>query len=330
MKSLKFVLLAGLIIITVLVAGCAQIATLPIETSTQVQVINTATPTVSIVTSPNLTHTPLPTGTPTPVPTLPVEQANTKFLELLSDNGGCRLPCLWGITLGKSTYQEAQAILYPLSGISGLLAGFLPEGGAIFPNYAEENLKLSANVGFNVKNLTGNQMVSRINFEARGMQTDGLLVYDSVLFTEWLRAYTLPTVLSEQGIPAAVMVSTDSGIGRGKHVPGFYVVLLYPDQGILVIYTTSRQLVDGNVRGCLASAHVQMYLSPAGQPDAFTEMLAQTHQWGFLWPDPKDGLWWKSLETATGMTLQEFYDEFHQPKDKCLETPLNLWPTPDN
>lgn len=323
MKPLKPAFLMSLMIIMVLAAGCAQVSTPSIEASTQV--VNTDVPTATII--PSHTSTPLPTSTPPPIPTLPVEQAKARFLGLLSDNGNCRLPCLWGITPGESIYQDMRSVLMPISSLS-VRTYIFPGPGGIDPRYKEDNLEILINLRFSY---TDNDIVGRFYFEARGFGADDNLVYDSMLFGERLRPYMLPAVLSDHGIPTAVMVSTDGEQNdRGKNVPGFYVVLLYPDQGIMAIYTTSRQLVGGNVRGCLANAHVQIYISPTGQPEAFTEMLAQTHQWGFLWPDSQDSPYWKHIETATSLTLEEFYETFRQPIDKCLETPLSIWPIPDN
>ncbi|MBS3950324.1 MAG: hypothetical protein KGZ53_06655 [Peptococcaceae bacterium] len=327
MKSQKMNLLVSLMIVTSLVAGCTQMSKPSIDASSQV--IITTLPTATIVSSPSQAPTLRPMGTPTLVPTLPVDEVEKKFLEVLSSNGSCRLPCLWGITPGEENYQEAQAILSPFTSISGTLAGFLPEGGVISPNYTEDDLKLSTIVDFNIETTTGNRIVSRVGFKARGFQGDDNFIYDSALFGERMRAYMLPTILSEHGIPAAVLISTDGGYERGKNVPGFYVVLLYPEMGIMAAYTTYRQLDGGNVRGCLANAHVEIHLAPSGQPDAFAETLAQT-QWKNLWPDPQDSLNWKHVETATSLTLEEFYEVFRQPTEMCLETPLILWPTPDN
>ena len=60
-----------------------------------------AKPVFTITTSPTWTN----------VPTLSVNDSQIKLLALLSNNGACRLPCLWGITPGISKYQEAKDIL---------------------------------------------------------------------------------------------------------------------------------------------------------------------------------------------------------------------------
>ena len=36
----------------------------------------------------------------------------------------------------------------------------------------------------------------------------------------------------------------------------------------------------------------------------------------------------EALEEATSMSVEQFYEIFRNPTDKCIETPTNLWPTP--
>ena len=338
MKSPKYILWVISMIIMMLAASCSQSAPDQILTpETPSQPTNTTTPTLTTELTPIPTHTPtrLPTDTPAPIPTLPVEQAQAKLLELLSNNGNCRLPCLWGITPGKSDYREARANLIPLGNISGLMSGFTSDGGAMFPVYTENNLKLSLSVGLNVERLVDEQIVRNISFDAREFQVGEpgnpyalKPIYDSKTFGERLRPYMLHALLAEYGIPAAVLISTDGGYERGRYVPGFDIVLFYPDQGIMAAYTTYRQLVNGKVRGCPANAHVEMQLTPAGQPDSFAKIIAQT-QWSNLWPISGDNPYWKSVDEATSMTLEQFYETFRQSTDKCIETPANLWPTPE-
>ena len=326
----------GSIIVMILAAGCSQSKPDPVNLTaeTPAQLTSTIAPTPLVTSDP--TPTSLPALTPTLVPILPVEKAQTKLLDMLSNNTGCRLPCLWGITPGESTYQDAQAILMPLSGISEPLAGFLPQGGAIFPVITEDNFKFSLTVGFNVDSSNESKIVNRIGFNSQGFiagepDNPSVLkpIFDSRPFGVRLRPYMLSGVLSENGMPTMVLISTDGGPDRGKHIPGFVIALFYPDQGIMVAYTTNRQLVDGSVRGCPANAHVEIELSPTGQPDSFEKRLAQT-KWGNLWPPPADSPNWKSVEEATPMSLEEFYETFRQPTDQCIDTPADLWPVPES
>jgi len=47
-----------------------------------------------------------PTSSLTPLPTIPFDEISHEFEELLVTNGGCHLPCFWGITPGKTTIAE--------------------------------------------------------------------------------------------------------------------------------------------------------------------------------------------------------------------------------
>jgi hypothetical protein len=257
------------------------------------------------------------------VPTLPVEDAQTKLLELLSDNGGCHLPCLWGITLGETTSYEAQATLMPLTSISEL-TNFTAETGAIFPVYTEGGLQIYTNVGFIAD--AENKIVDHIAFnaEAHNLLEQGGYedVFDSKIFDERVSSYTLAHVLSEQGVPSSVMLATFGGpLTRGSK-GGFDILLLYPDQGVLVNYRTQMHLMGSTVRGCPANAYIQMELYPPGKPNAFLEGLKHT-DWVVKLND------YKPLDEVTPMTIQEFYDLFRQPTDKCIDTLAKLWPIPE-
>lgn len=326
MKAQNIALWFSLLFFTVLVFGCAQ-------STESVTTPSLAVPTMSISSvSPTITpvikETPTPVLAPTTVPILPAEDARKSLLDLLASNGNCRLPCLWGITPGNSTYRETQAVLAPLTNISEL-TNFIPEGGVIEPIYKEDGSMLVTIVGFNIDPLSNHQIVSKVGFQAWefavGEPDDPTVlkpVYDSSHFGERLRPYMLSNVLSENGTPTAVLIATDGGPERGKYVPGFYILLLYPNQGILVNYTTNRELVDGNVRGCPPNAHVEMELYPPGQTELFFESLKQTD-----WAVKMD--YYRPLEEVTSMSLEQFYETFQQPTDKCIETHANLWPTPE-
>lgn len=315
-------IVVGFIFITT-ISGCLR----PTESITALPPQVSSLPAGSTTSMPQLTPTliSMPTTTPTMIATLSVEEAQEKLLNLLSNNGGCRLPCLWGITPGKSTYQEAQVILAPLGGISEL-TGFIPEGGGIYPMYEYGDLTLYTSIGFNVDTLPDNPRVNRVSFQTemhKPLQEGGYEnIFDSNFFGESITAYTLPHVLSEQGTPSSVMIATAGGPLTRGGTGGFDILLLYPDQGILINYTTQMHLIGPNVRGCPVNAYVEMELYPTGNSDSFFEMLEQT-DWAI-----KFG-YYKPLEEVTFMTIDEFYQIFRQATDKCIETPANLWATPE-
>jgi len=80
-------------------------------------------------TEPTETHTPTPTkrsfarmdltltAWPTLelIPTLPQDEAFALVSDLMENNAGCQLPCWWGITPGKTTWDEAWQLLGKLA-----------------------------------------------------------------------------------------------------------------------------------------------------------------------------------------------------------------------
>jgi hypothetical protein len=72
--------------------------------------------TATITPSPSPARTATPTSTPTwtPVATLPREEAFDRILDFYKDNGGCQLPCFWGIKPGVTTLREMHEIFLPL------------------------------------------------------------------------------------------------------------------------------------------------------------------------------------------------------------------------
>src|SRR5688572_13990138 len=55
-------------------------------------------------------------------PTMTTDEAKRLVRDLLENNAGCKLPCWWGITPGKTTWSEARQILEKASrhiGVAG-------------------------------------------------------------------------------------------------------------------------------------------------------------------------------------------------------------------
>ena len=117
------------LIITLAVVGCVQQGNPIPNTQTKITQMPTGTyvPTSTIVhtVKPSVTLTPTkyrtasqttsprPTKIPTlkPLPTLTTQEALLKVEDLFLHNGGCELPCWWGITPGETTWQSTQQFL---------------------------------------------------------------------------------------------------------------------------------------------------------------------------------------------------------------------------
>ena len=287
--------------------------------------VSTTTPSREEVVSTSTLHVVAKTETVVPtIPTLSLDAAQSKFQSLLSNNGGCKLPCFWGISPGKSLFQETVAILEPLSSISEFTR-FENNIGSIGPDYIDGKFKIHTNVDFLTSPNTNT--VSEIGFTARAFNRidDTLIdVFDFSDFNKLFNYYMLPNILTEYGNPTTVMISTmaklpTSGASHG----GFNILLLYPEQGMLVNYTMQMEVVDKNIMGCPSNSHMELVLFPSNQTDIFLSLL-EPSGWAQIIQNT-----YKPLDEATSMSQEDFYRIFSQQTDECILTPANLWPIPD-
>lgn len=281
--------------------------------------------------TPTATITPIP-ATPTDIPILPAEDARKRWLDLLATNGGCQLPCLWGIKPGKSSFQNAKTILMPLIGIAENayfepLHGIL--GGTIAPQYIEGEVRLNSVVDYLYEE---DGVVSRVSFrvlEEKLSQDEygnqiTTPIYGSPEFIQRVVYYSLSNLLSEQGIPTSVMISRDLTYENNRRSFLINIVVIYPNQGIWAKYTTwlAENEVGSSMKSCPINARIEMNLFPPGNSDSFYALLDKT-DWGIT----KVG--YKPLDEATSMSVEEFYETFRNPTDQCIETPADIWPTPE-
>lgn len=226
MRSKAFPLILGIILLLGnLLSACSSdrqiFPAVSGHTATMAATIVTRTPTFSPP-----THTPLPptqtaaatpsqapspspspTQTWTPQPTLPPEEAQALVLNLIADNGGCRLPCWWGITPGVTSWEKARSFL---------------------ETFAIQILTLNENFyGVTIKNLP--ESISE------GAIGANIFVKDDIVQT--IRTtiyYPLSEMLQIYGQPNEVWIKVDPQ-SINPRAP-FTIALFYSDKGILATY----------------------------------------------------------------------------------------------
>jgi hypothetical protein len=150
-------------------------------------------------------------------------------------------------------------------------------------------------------------------------QTFSAFVFDSTIFGSKLAFYMLPHILSEYGRPSSVLLSTDLGPNEFGDMGLFYLILMYPDQGFIVHYTTGARMSGSDVLGCMANAHITVDAYPSGHGDTFYGLLPEGYSDVAL-------VSYKPLEEVTSMSLDQFYQTFNKPTDQCIVTASANWP----
>ena len=293
----------------------SSIPTMKLPTVTPVLKPTTSTPASELPTdTPVLKPTPTASALrATPAPTLTDDEEQTLVLDLLKKNGECQLPCWWGFTPGKTSWQIAES--------------FFVSAGKKIGKYRDSQTTIYT-IYFHIP-LHGSQInqdyytvnddtIDVITISAVPPTRNGELVYGDAQFARDWRSYTLPQLLTDYGQPQQIFLRTFSDTPTGW-LP-FNLLLFYPEQGILVSYYGPAEKDKGTLRACLNQTDVRLWLwSP--EHTMSLERLAN------MGSSPIGNMaGFRRLEEATGMSVEQFYQSFVQPNNKrCLETPADMW-----
>jgi hypothetical protein len=268
----------------------------PLPTRTVALPTRTSIPTVVVTATPSLTWT--------PAPTLSRAEALALVEDLLENNGGCRLPCWWGMTPGKTEWKKAKHFLETFvvrfwSGNDGVIG---KDGVAVY-SYAVYYERKNGESGFQVG--------------VKGDTISGIVSGDATQ-----HQYSISPLLMEYGIPDEVFINTFAVTNTGDPPP-FGIILDYRSQGFWAEYSLTGRLSGGNVIGCPKSMIPRLFLNSPERKWTDDEMFSAT--FGPPFPNAP-ALTTLSVQDATGMDLETFYQIYKEPSNQnCLKTPADLW-----
>ena len=280
-----------------------------------------AFPTVS-VSKPTLTPTHVSTLTPspsaippslTPIPTLAQSQREDYWLELISTNVGCKLPCWWGIHPAESRRQEIVNLFAPI-GVQDLL----PQEYYRFPISVNQIDLTNILLFFTMKD----DLVSGINVFAEQFSS-----YPS--FARAMQRYALNSILSEYGKPSQVILGLRSFPTEPDDPWPYRLGVFYDDVGILVYYEgTGLAHYENHIRVCPQYENVRimdLYLQSPTSGMSLTDFVSSVSGWDIQSELEQRTMY--VLEEATDLDLAEFQATFSLSNTtRCFETPTTIWP----
>lgn len=294
--------------------------------------INSANPSPAFSDKTNIpmvvTSSPLQESTQTPIPilhtvTAPTKDDYTYLINLLNNNGNCHLPCFWGITPGKSVFEEAKSILLPLNNISDSL-NFNSIGiNNVSAVYKEKDLGvyLHLNFGVSEKNIVtwmffGSRVLRELN------QGNYEEVFNHPLYNQMLRFYSMPNVLSVYGEPTSILLRTNSE--QPPQIRGnFDILLAYPERGTVVHYNMPMYIDETKIAGCPENSTIELYLvDPSGILSSSELLKIYSDAFG------NSSVGYKFIGEVNSLSVSEFVQIFNEPSNKCIETPATHWPPP--
>jgi len=275
-------------------APAAQWTARPSESSSQ---------TPQRVTSMPPTHTALRPMTIVPEKTVSPSDRSGLLLDLLQTNGGCSLPCWWGIEPGVTSLSEVQGLIQSFGGTDYVERG---PGGAERHEVGFEMSDRRQYVDLDIRGVGDH--VKTIRVDAHGYAPD-------VFWEDWSR-WRADAVLAEFGVPTrALLYDFPDG-------PQYGLTLLYDDKGIAVSYfgiaeggkTHRICLLPGNDT---TAQDVVLNLQSADAISPLDTLLGV----------PDDARpYIKPIQEATGLTVTDLYEVLtHRSGDGCITTPEDIW-----
>jgi hypothetical protein len=262
------------------------------------------------------TNTVIPSPFFTPLPTLLVDEQESYIKEFLEANMDCQLPCWWGITPGKTSWQETETLLRHLGAtikqfqsetggnLYGVLLRGLPELVLSFYDNGVPNSKVDK---------------IHVNGNKGGGQ-------DQREFEIFWESYSPKEIMSKYGVPSRILLDTIGTLGNtdiGKH--GYTLWIFYDSLGFMIRY-----------EGLIADEEIFRFcfnLNQGANDIDHIELTLQHQSYGFPLEHDDSILGSASprglpLQDVAGISIEKIHQLFTQTEESyCLETPHDIWPT---
>ncbi len=320
-----------LITLLILAGACAA----PL-TDTPAPLIIFVTPTATQTLTPTVrpTSTPIPPS-PTPQPTLSAVDAKSLILDLMRNNGDCPLSCLWGLIPGESDRRTMNSFMARFGGFAMseniLLSASNYSGGGGFILYFSEG-DINVFVFFDYY-LDGGYGVEKLRFHTYPVQEHGegldlvvKQIFGDPYYNQIFQYYMPSQILSAYGLPSEALIAPIlADPGRAKPWEPFSLVLIYHELGVLIEYLVPIERVGDHYLWCpkMANDNTVIVWDPERET-SLTEILNGKSGYGI---NQLNADYFKSIEEAASMTLDDFYLTFQDPNSAtCVETPIDMWP----
>lgn len=226
---------------------------------------------------------------------------------LIQYNGGCRLPCWWGLTPGQTRWETAQELLTALD------MGIHAYGEETDSLRSYDVTALGSGLRFAQNYVLQDGVITRILVTASPAHGYG----DAQFAQDW-HPYRLSQILAVYGAPQQVFLLTYRS-GPDSPLP-YYLLVFYPAQGFLVYYTGNRIQAGDALSICPMQSEIILLLWPPGEYASLAEAIPQPNP--FFHPAED----YAPIQEVTEMSVEVFYDRFKDADEQtCFETPGDLW-----
>lgn len=248
--------------------------------------------------------------TETWLPPLILSEAEEKAIQLLRDNGGCKLPCFWNIKPQQFNKQSISPYFQTFHNIGGDIIHITKDNVTteVFLNW-----EYSGKNNSEFKYIDVRMKAFRV-IEIENEQTKQD-VFDNPSFIQQTQYYSLSNILSIYGKPDNVFIGIEPGAEWGFN--DIYCLLLdYSKNGWISLYYMELEQKNDIFIGCTEHSQIELQLWRPEDVSFATQRLSDIKKTGNYVP----------IEEATTLSLDEFFQRFKKAGNHiCLETPMSLF-----
>lgn len=245
--------------------------------------------------------------TETPLPTLSPAEAQERVMQLFETNGGCELPCWWGITPGQT--RSIQALEFINSFAREVVISANSEDQVEYYATFDVPNSINPNEEFSFTLYIHNGIVQ--SFFSEGSWKSGM-------------DYSLSGILTTFGPPSEVWVNAVPVTMNDR--PRYTYVLFYPEIGFMTAKIGTGIVKNDTLEVCPQDSNSPppfLWLwSPEVQKtfdDVANDVLINV--------SPQIGIKYYLLEKVTNLDTETFFEIFSDPNaEDCIYTPIDIWP----
>ncbi len=227
---------------------------------------------------------------------------------MIYQNGGCKLPCWWGITPGVTKSDEMINFLESfISRIKSHETVYLDQEG--------EKQAIRTVIFYDPKNEPLEHIFEVVSVDETVKRIEA--------YQDLTVDFTLANLLSAYGPPSEILLATEPASPDNK-VP-FGLILLYPDQGILAYFFSDY---GGRINGDYISICPQYTLpilqlwSSSLPQQGEIEKKYLMEEYNFQFHESK----YRPCETVSDLSIDKFFATFRQKSNSsCIATEAEQW-----
>lgn len=284
------------------------------------EILSRTTETLEPTRTPTLTSTPVPSPTATlfietpvtAVPTwLPKEQ-EAYLLGLIETNKDCKLPCLFGIQPGVSTWEEIRSVESPFH----FRETYLPDSNGFLYLYSHVKDKIAnldvafSGSGRRIERITAGEFIFLPSDPG----------YSSAI-ARAARGYSLPNILAEYGMPSRIRLYVQRQLEPDSRSLA-ELLLFYDHLGFGIHYffvnMVTQDPVNSATRICLNDDHLEsfkLYLQASDDRTPLEKMVTVA-----IGDRVFPYNWLRPLEEMTTLSIKDFYNRFiSSPIKDCFD-----------